>query len=272
MNDKPLVSIVIPTCNSDRFLERCLRSVKEQSYYNIEIIVVDNYSTDRTREIAERFADLVLLKGPERSAQVNFGVSRTHGEYVYRVDSDFALEPTVVEEAVRKCEVEAFDAVCVHNTSDGSIGFWAMVRKLERDCYAGDKLNVAARFFSKDVFRKVGGFDEGLVAGEDYDLHNQLIRNNYKIGYIRAKEVHMNEPKCLAEIAIKHYYYGRTLKEFLVANYARGILQVSPLRPALLKKLGSNCKRPSLLIGFGIYQIVKYGASGISFLLALIKT
>jgi glycosyltransferase involved in cell wall biosynthesis len=50
---EPLVSVVIPTFNSERFLERCLRSVKAQSYSNIETIVVDNYSTDGTREIAQ---------------------------------------------------------------------------------------------------------------------------------------------------------------------------------------------------------------------------
>ena len=122
-----MVSVVVPTFNSERYLESCLKSVKRQSYSNIEIIVVDNYSADTTLKIAEKYADLVLLRGPERSAQVNFGVKNSKGKYVYRVDSDFVLESKVVEEAVRKCENEGFDAVCVHNTSDSTISFWARI-------------------------------------------------------------------------------------------------------------------------------------------------
>ena len=49
---KPLVSVVVPTFNSERFLEECLRSIREQTYSNVEVIAVDNYSTDKTREIA----------------------------------------------------------------------------------------------------------------------------------------------------------------------------------------------------------------------------
>ena len=79
MKDKPLVSVVVPTFNSERFLEKCLKSIRMQTYRNVEVIVVDNFSKDRTREIAEKCADLVLLKGYERSAQVNFGVRYAHG-------------------------------------------------------------------------------------------------------------------------------------------------------------------------------------------------
>jgi len=267
MKDKPLVSVVVPTFNSERFLERCLRSVREQTYPNVEVIVVDNYSRDKTREIAKKYADLVLLKGGERSAQVNFGVRHARGKYVYRVDSDFVLEPTVVEEAVRKCDIEGVDAVCVHNTSDPTVSFWAKVRKLERDCYADDELNVAARFFRKDVFEVVGGFDENLVAGEDYDFHNRLLESEFRIGRIKAREVHIGEPKTLLEIAKKHYYYGKTLRNFLKKNKGRGMRQLSPVRPSFIRNWKDFVRHPTLTVGFIIYQIVKYAAAGIGFLL-----
>jgi glycosyltransferase involved in cell wall biosynthesis len=258
--------VIIPTLNSQRFLEKCLLSVRGQTYPNIEVIVVDNYSTDKTREIAEKYADLVLLKGPERGAQVNFGVKYARGKYVYRVDSDFVVEPSVVEEAVRKCEVEGFDAICIHNTSDPSVSFWARVRKLERDCYAFDEFNVAARFFRKDVFERVGGFDERLVAAEDYDLHNRLVKHGFKIGYIKSKEVHIGEPENLLEIVKRHYYYGRTMKKFLAANTVRGIKQVSPIRQAFIRNWRSFVDCPSLAFGFVIYQIVKYFSAGLGLL------
>jgi len=271
MKGKPLVSVVVPTFNSERFLERCLRSVREQTYPNVEVIVVDNYSRDKTREIAKKYADLVLLKDGERSAQVNFGVRYARGKYVYRVDSDFVLEPTVIEEAVRKCELEGFDAVCVHNTSDPTVSFWARVRKLERDCYADDELNVAARFFRKDVFEAVGGFDENLVAGEDYDIHNRLLEFGFRIGRIKAREIHIGEPKTLLEIAKKHYYYGKTLRNFLKKNKRRGIKQLSPVRPSFIRNWKNFARYPILTFGFIIYQLTKYISAAIGYLASKFK-
>lgn len=261
MPHEPLVSIVIPTRNSADFLERCLRSIKNQTYSNIEIIVVDNYSSDRTREIARRYADLVLLKGPERTAQVNFGVKHARGKYVYRVDSDFVLEPTVVEEAVKKCELEGYDAVCIHNTSDPTVSFWAKVRKLERDTYFADGLNVATRFMKKDVFEAVGGLDEKMVAAEDYDLHNRILKRGYKVGWIKAKEIHLGEPKTLRQVAIKHFYYGRTIGEFMKKNGEKGIQQLSPVRPAFLRHKKEFIRNPFLTLGFVVYQIVRYSSA-----------
>jgi len=269
MKDKPQVSVIIPTKNSERFLEKCLRSVRAQTYPNVEVIVVDNFSEDRTKLIAERYADSVLLKGPERSAQVNFGAVHARGKYVYRVDSDVVVESCVVEEAIEKCEVEGFDAVCVHNTSDPSVGFWARVRKLERDCYADDELNVAARFFRKEVFEKIGGFNENLIAAEDYDLHNRILKHGFKIGHVKSKEIHVGEPRNLLEVARKHYQYGKTVQRFLDMNSEKGIKQISPLRSAFIRNWKNFAKYPSLAFGFVLYQVVRYLAAGLGFLSSL---
>jgi len=67
-------------------------------------------------------------------------------------------------------------------------------------------LNVVAQFLRKDVFEKVGAFNERLVAAEDYDLHNRLLRHGFRIGYIKSKEIHIGEPRCLLEIARDYYY------------------------------------------------------------------
>jgi len=271
MKDKPLVSVVVPTFNSERFLEKCLGSVRAQTYPDIEVIVVDNYSVDRTMKIARKYADLVLLKGSERSAQVNFGVKHARGEYVYRVDSDSILEPNVVEEAVKKCELEGFDAVCVHNTSDPSVSFWARVRKLERDCYADDELNVAARFSRKEAFERVGGLNENLVAAEDYDLHNRMLKHGFRIGHVKSKELHIGEPRSLLEAARKHYYYGKTVRKFVDANPERGMKQISPIRPAFIRNRKKFAKQPILAIGFVIYQLVKYISAGLGFLVTEVQ-
>jgi len=249
-----------------------LESIRNQTYKNIEVIVVDKNSTDRTVEIARKFGAKILFKGPERSSQVNFGVEKARGKYIYRVDSDFVLEPTVVEEAVRKCEKEGYDAIAIHNTSDPTISFWSKVRKFERDCYRDDELNIAARFFKKKVFEAIGGFNESIVAAEDYDFHNRLLEAGFKVGRIKAQEVHIGEPKSLWEIAKKHYYYGKTIGEFIKANPQRGIKQLNPIRLAFIRHWKKFIKHPILTLGFIIYQFVRYFSAGLGFLTSVIRS
>lgn len=256
----PLVSVVVPTRNSEATIERCLKSIKEQNYNNMEIIVVDNYSGDRTRRIAKKYGTKVYLKGPERSAQVNFGVKKALGKYVYRVDSDFVLNTNIIREAVDLCERYSYDAIVIHNTSDPTVSFWAKVRKVERDCYRNDELNVAARFWKKEVFKAVGGFDDTLVAGDDYDLHNRLLEGEFKIGRIKAEETHIGEPKTLAEIVRKHYYYGKSIERFIEKKPKRALRQLKPFRASYAKNLSNFFSNPLLMVGFAIYQVVRYAA------------
>ncbi len=264
----PLVSVVIPTRNSEATIEKCLKSLIEQSYRNLEIFVVDNYSSDRTRQIAKKYGARVLLKGPERGVQVNFGVEKARGKYIYRVDSDFVLQPDVIREAVESCEKSGYDAILIHNTSDPTVSFWARVRKAERDCYRNDELNVAARFWKKEVFLAVGGFDETLVAGDDYDLQNRLLKNSYKIGRINAGETHIGEPKTLAEIVRKHYYYGKNIGRFIRKNPKKALSQLSPLRASYVKGVFNFFSSPLLIVGFAIYQVVRYAATTIGIVAA----
>ena len=121
---EPLVSVVIPTYNSEKTLHKCLTSIKNQTYKNIEIIIVDGGSTDETVEIAMSFgAKVYTLLGSKMSDATNFGARHAHGKYLYRVDSDVILDETLIEEAVHKCEVEGFDGVCVFWLPDENISF-----------------------------------------------------------------------------------------------------------------------------------------------------
>ncbi len=256
--EQPLVSVIIPTKNSETTIEKCLKSIKEQNYKNLEIIVVDNYSSDRTRQIGKEYGAKICLKGPERGAQVNFGAKIAHGKYIYRVDSDFVLQPDVIREAVENCEEYNYDAIIIHNTSDPTVSFWANVRKLERDCYKNDELNVAARFWKKETFEIVRGFDEDLIAADDYDIHNRLVKNGFKIGRIKAEEVHIGEPTTLVEIVRKHYYYGNNIGRFIKKDPQKALKQLSPLRASYVKGFSKFFKDPILMIGFIIYQFVRY--------------
>ncbi len=263
----PLVSIIIPTYNSEKTLEKCLASICKQTYKNIEVIVVDGGSNDRTLHIAKKFgARVYILEGEERSASINYGVSKSRGKYIYRVDSDVILEPAIVEECVKKCEIEGYDAVSILWVPDPTISFWAKVRKLEKECYKHDLSRVGARFLRKDIFEAVRGFNEKLVAGEDYDLYNRLKRINIKIGTIESKEIHIGEPKSVRDIIKKNYYYGKTIREFIKSNGTEGLQQINPVRIVFIKNWKKFVKHPVLMIGFILYYFIVYSSALVGFL------
>ena len=259
---EPLVSIIIPTKNSASTIARTLLSVKNQTYRNLEVIVVDNHSTDDTISIVKRVIPeaKVFMHGPERAAQKNHGAERSSGELLYFIDSDFILERHVVREAVELIQ-QGCDAVLIHNTSDPNVSFWARVRKLERDCYYKDDKNVAARFMKRNIFFDVGGFDESLTAGEDYDLHLRLKRAGAKMGWCKSVEYHIGEPRSLSEVVKTHIYYGKYILRYIRKRFSFSIKQLSPFRASYVRNMARFAKHPDLLLGFLIYQYVRYAAA-----------
>ena len=92
------ISIIITTKNEEKNIRNILNSINNQTFKNYNVIVVDNNSTDKTKSLAESLGAKVLNKGPERSAQRNFGVSESNGKYVLILDADMILEKEVLEE------------------------------------------------------------------------------------------------------------------------------------------------------------------------------
>ncbi len=258
----PMVSIVIPSLNSEKTIEKCLMGIKNQTYSNIEVIIVDAGSNDRTVEIANKW-DVNVSEGniKNRSKQTNIGVEMSKGEYIYRLDSDVVLSSGVVQECVEKCEKDDCDAVSTYWGPDPSISFWAKIRKFEKDCYKYDSSRNVSRFYKKEVFEEIGGCNEDMIFGEDYDIQNRIKTGSYKIGFVEAEGLHLGEPRTLKEVISKQYYYGQTMKAFLKENKSRGLVQVSPLRTSFLVNWKKFVKNPFLTLSFLFYEIVYYSST-----------
>lgn len=181
-----LVSVVISTKNEEKNIENCLKSIIFQTYpkENIEIIVVDNSSTDKTVEISQKYTDKVFNKGPERSAQRNYGMlEKSSGEYLMFLDADMILSPSVIESCVKKMKSSA-DILGIY-ISEVVLGksYFSKVRRFERSFYDGTVVD-GARFFEKGAFEQVEGFDDDLYAAEDWDLDKRLK----KVGNLEVLE------------------------------------------------------------------------------------
>jgi len=167
------VTVVVPTRNSARTLERCLRSLRRQTL-PCAIVVVDNFSDDGSVDIARAHADAVQVAGPERSRQRNLGAAMLPAPVLGFVDSDMELSPNVVAEAAGAV-ARGNAAVIAPERSVGD-GYWARVRAYERAFYTGSDGVEAPRFFAAAAFTAVGGFDESLDAGEDWDLGRRVAQ------------------------------------------------------------------------------------------------
>jgi glycosyltransferase involved in cell wall biosynthesis len=265
--NKPLVSVIVPTFNSSNFLVRCLESIRKQSYKNFELIVVDNNSTDSTKEIAQRYTKNVFNRGPERSAQVNFGVTKAKGKYVYKVDSDFVLDPQVIKQCVDKAN-EGYDAVVVHNSPDATVSWIAKIRKFEVDMYKYDLIHSSARFIKKDVYMKVGGFNELITAGEDYDIQNKLNRQGFMTGFIDDEALHLGEPTNFWKHMKKFYIYGKDFVHYKSQNQIESKKQLGFVRSVYLKHWRKFVRHPINGGIFIIYNFCKYVSGALGFLLA----
>lgn len=182
-----LISVVIPTCNYGRFVPGAVESVLGQTYPHREVIVVDDGSTDDTRERLARFQGRIQYilqenKGP--SVARNTGIQAARGDYIAFLDSDDLWHPEKLAIQIRQFELspELKLLATDHRVFDGSeVGRidWAEV-----NCADGirtrpvtfDELVVGARFGPSGVlarracFDEVGLFDDGLRGTEDLDM------------------------------------------------------------------------------------------------------
>lgn len=128
---EPLVSIIIPVFNAEKYLSECLNSILDQKYNNIEIIAVDDGSYDRSNPILLDFKNrttvlsVFTLPNQGVSAARNFGISKAHGKYLLFLDSDDYILPDALSLLVDMAERDKsqmvsfnFDSLC----SDGSVG------------------------------------------------------------------------------------------------------------------------------------------------------
>lgn len=112
-----LVSVIIPAYKTEKYIERCLKSVLDQTYTNLEVIVIDDGSPDNLYKIVEKYARLdsriKLIRQENRGAAAsrNHGLRKSRGDYIIFVDSDDYLEPNAIELLVNKISTENADVV-----------------------------------------------------------------------------------------------------------------------------------------------------------------
>lgn len=266
-----LVSVIIPTFNSERFIAKCLQSIADQSYPRVEAIVVDRFSRDKTVEIARKFDPVIHLFGVRTRGEAvygapyqrNYGVSKARGEFVYYVDVDMQLTRDVISGSLSAIKTFNADAVIIPEISFGT-GFWSACKSLERRCYVGDDLAEAPRFFKKKVWEELGGEDP-TIGGDDWDLYLRLKRQGFKAVRVPNAVYHDEGELNLKRLALKRYMYGKHLHNYLQRYGDLGYRQFSPLRASYIKNRQLFARDPLHTVGVALMRTVEYtaGAAGL---------
>lgn len=180
----PLVSIVTPSLNSGLFIEQAITSVLGQDYPEVEHIVADGGSSDRTPEVLARYPHLRVVSGPDtgQTDALIKGFRLAQGDVLAWLNADDFYYPGAIATAVSTLETTAASLVyggCDVVDESGAILEtreplpWDFQRELEW----GSKIMQPAAFFTRQAYERCGGLDEGISLAMDYDLWLKLGRS-----------------------------------------------------------------------------------------------
>lgn len=209
MND--LVSIIVPVYNREMYLPDCIRSIQAQSHKNLEIILIDDGSTDHTPELCREYAAsderIIYLQGAHAgvSAARNLGLDAATGTYVFFVDSDDAIHPLLLETLVRGMEQHnaamggtrvinvpaskwiALGKLINRDPGPGEVDYHDAPSSLQSIFNGGSPLNVIGGVMMRRDLIGQTRFRTDIFIGEDYYFIYENLINNADAVFLKQK-------------------------------------------------------------------------------------
>ena len=202
MNNRPLVSVIVPVYNNEKLLEKCVRSILDQTYNNLEILLVNDGSTDKSIYICNQLKDLdkriIVIDKLNEGVSItrNRGIEEASGDYLTFVDSDDYIEKDMIEELyngiqdydlctcnyyavknnkrVPKSDIEAY------SIENGEINIY--IEKMQKQMLFCNPVN---KIYKADIVKKYDiRFPQNIDVGEDYLFNIEYIKYVRKAKYI----------------------------------------------------------------------------------------
>ncbi len=280
VSNLPRVSFCIPTLNNEDTLDKCLSSITNQDYPDIEIIVVDGHSKDKTIEIAKEYTDQIFFDSGLLGSARQTGVENATGEILALFDSDIIIPH---KDWLRNA-VEAFNygdqvsTIWPENIAppDGGLvvqlyfNHWKLIieDRIEkrRGLYGGGNA-----LFLRKMIEEIGGVSRSLHWGEDFDWSQKLKDCGYKVVYIRDPLYHDTMPS-LKIFAKKQFAGAKTFTKtgFQLMNlspyevfYEQVILGVKGMiRGLIVEREFSWCLYPAFIFIRGLAYGYTFTVSG----------
>ncbi len=203
----PLVSVIIPAWNEEKGIIGTIESVLKSTYNNLEIIIVNDGSTDKTHEIVLNFLDIfnktnvtskkilyIKQKNSGKGAALNSGIKKSSGEIIMTLDADSLIDKQAIEKAVEIFKDPKISAAAGYIQIGNTNTFFGLIQYFEYLISfmfkkADDILNSlyvvggANAFFRREVFKKVGLFKTNTLT-EDIEMSVRIQKKGMKITYL----------------------------------------------------------------------------------------
>ena len=267
MPNQQLISVIIPCYNHGKYLDDAINSILEQTHHNVEILIIDDGSTDDyTKRKLQSINDLKVKvfhkENGHLSSARNFGFRKTNSEFVLTLDADDKFHSTFLERAL---------PVLLSDEKIAVVSSWAK--------YFGEKNNIkhlsggglkefltsnnctACALIRKSVWEEVGGYDENLKGFMDWEFYINITKRGYRIHIIqeplffyRAHGESMISGSKKRKPELFKYIYRK--HEDVYARYVTDVLYKKEKDIAILKE---NLKRsPYYKLGrFLLYPLIK---------------
>ncbi|MBI4001536.1 MAG: glycosyltransferase family 2 protein [Nitrospira defluvii] len=287
----PRVTVLVPCRNEERFITACVESILDNDYpkNRLEILVIDGMSHDETRTIVSRYATrhslIRLLDNVKRTTPcgLNVGIAEATGDIVVRMDAHSAYPKNYISGLVDWLSKSAADnvgGVCMTLPADDSPMAQAIARGLSHPFGVGTSYfrigtskprwvdTVFGGCYRKDVFDRIGLFDEQLVRNQDDEFNHRLIARGGRILLVPEVVSYYYPRRSLGQLWRMYYQYGYFKP--LVAWKVGRIGTVRQLVPIVclallvglsIAAIGSHTSRFVLLMLVAVYLLADFAVS-----------
>tara|TARA_B100000029_G_scaffold39240_1_gene36748 strand:+ start:3234 stop:4274 length:1041 start_codon:yes stop_codon:yes gene_type:complete len=249
MNDSPLVSIIVLNYNAGELLLNCIDSLKKSKYTNLEIIVVDNISSDSSqKKCKEKFPDIKLIQNKKNLGYCggnNVGIKEAKGEFIAILNPDTVVEPNCIGELISayndigeglfQPKILSLNEENVLQSTGNMLHIFGFGfardkgKKVEEKIEGIEKIGYASGtclFTSREVFNKVGLLDEFLfLYHDDLDFGWRAAQIGIDSFYVPKAKIFHVESYSLKWSAKKFYWLERNRKYCLLTHYSKNTHQ-----------------------------------------------
>ena len=272
MENKPIISIIIPCFNDAQYIEQAINSALKQTYPNKEVIVVDDGSNAETKAVLKKLVPkitkLITQQNKGQSTARNVGIKEAKGDYILVLDSDDYFEPTFCEKAMTVFEsrkdvklISSFinklidgKSIDIFKSHGGDISQFLSNNQATGSC-----------MFIKSEFKRVSGYDESMRNGfEDWEFYIRLLKDggiNYVIpeplfNYRLRKDSTTSKANKIKYELLQYIYLKH--QDLYKANYELFITHLlSRIEREEMEKI-KNLNRIEYKIGFNILRPLRF--------------
>lgn len=281
MTTKPKISIIIPTFNCGKYIVNAIISALNQTYKNIEVVIIDDGSTDDTFYVVKPFADKNLIRYYRQenmgvAEARNMGIRVSDGEFIAYVDADDEIDRKLVERCFNQLSDEFTDFCITDITRVFVVGNVLKKETCRSPVPKGDfvcgilneDFSLRTPFIRKQVIIDLGMYDSSMKTREDWDMNIRMILNNHSFSYVKEPLYHYHirmdslmrgdratSYNCTLALLEKHH-------KVIARSGDKNVQKIYAVNMWWLGRKYFNDKISYKLFAYCLFQSIRYGFLG----------